>query len=252
MRIALLADIHGNSIALDAVLNDIAARGDVDAYGLLGDYCAIGPDPVGVLERLARLPVHFCVRGNADRFLTTSSYPEPTIADVQRDPSLARILAEIHSGFGWTQGAITATGWFDWLDDLPLEHRETLSHGTRLLAVHAAPGRDDNPALEHNMSDEDAAALIANCAADLVLTGHTHVAHDRIVENVRLVNPGSVSNPKAPDLRAKYAVLHIGNDDYRVEQRYVDYDHGAVVEHLREMHHPSPDYIVRFMRGEIS
>ncbi len=52
MRIALLSDIHGNSIALEAVLEDIQAQGDVDAYWVLGDLAAIGYDPVGVLERL--------------------------------------------------------------------------------------------------------------------------------------------------------------------------------------------------------
>ena len=47
MRIALIADIHGNSIALDAVLADIKQRGDVDGYWLLGDLCAIGFRPGG-------------------------------------------------------------------------------------------------------------------------------------------------------------------------------------------------------------
>jgi hypothetical protein len=48
-RIAILADIHGNSIALDAALADIEAKGGVDAYWLLGDYAAIGFDPAGAL-----------------------------------------------------------------------------------------------------------------------------------------------------------------------------------------------------------
>ena len=47
MRIAILSDIHGNSVALDAVLTDIATQGAVDAYWLLGDLVALGPDPVG-------------------------------------------------------------------------------------------------------------------------------------------------------------------------------------------------------------
>ena len=56
MRVAVLSDIHGNSIALDAVLEDIEDRGGVDEYWLLGDYVAIGPDPVGVIRRLLALP----------------------------------------------------------------------------------------------------------------------------------------------------------------------------------------------------
>ena len=44
MRIALLSDIHGNPIALDAVLKDIEGRGGVDTYWILGDMVALGPD----------------------------------------------------------------------------------------------------------------------------------------------------------------------------------------------------------------
>ena len=49
-----MSDIHGNPIALDAVLADIEATGGVDEHWVLGDIVALGHDPVGVLERLAR------------------------------------------------------------------------------------------------------------------------------------------------------------------------------------------------------
>ena len=59
MRIALLSDIHGNPLALDAVLADIEAQGGVDTYWLLGDFSSLGYDPVGVLERVTKLPHAF-------------------------------------------------------------------------------------------------------------------------------------------------------------------------------------------------
>jgi Icc-related predicted phosphoesterase len=62
MRLALLSDLHGNPIALDAVLDDIASRGSVDRFVVLGDLVAIGHDPVGVLERLVRLPARASYR----------------------------------------------------------------------------------------------------------------------------------------------------------------------------------------------
>ena len=251
MKIALLADIHGNSIALDAVLKDIEERSGVDSYGLLGDYCAIGPDPVGVLERLARLPIRFCIRGNTDRFLTDITYPEPTIADATSNPEQIEIVAEIRATFGWVQGAVTATGWFDWLAALPLDYRETLPDGTRLLAVHAAPERDDNPAIEPTTPEAELVAMLTGCEANLVLTGHTHCVHDRSVSGIHALNPGSVSNAKSPDLRAKYAILSTDDAGYRIEQRYVDYDREAVVRMLYEKHYPAPDYVTRFMRGKI-
>src|SRR5438132_4854139 len=72
MRLALLSDLHGNPIALDAVLADIQAHGGVDGYLVLGDLVAIGHDPVGVLERLVALPGARFVQGNTDRYVVLS------------------------------------------------------------------------------------------------------------------------------------------------------------------------------------
>ena len=53
MRIAVMADIHGNPIAFDAVLHDIDVAGEVDECWVLGDLVAIGHGPVEILERLS-------------------------------------------------------------------------------------------------------------------------------------------------------------------------------------------------------
>ncbi len=73
MRLAMLSDIHGNPIALDAVLDDIDSQGGVDEYWILGDHANQGYDPVGVMERLDRLPTKRCVSGNTDRYLVDGS-----------------------------------------------------------------------------------------------------------------------------------------------------------------------------------
>jgi hypothetical protein len=56
MRLAILSDIHGNALALDAVLADAAAQATVDGYWVLGDLVAIGPDPeTAVLDQLEKV-----------------------------------------------------------------------------------------------------------------------------------------------------------------------------------------------------
>jgi putative phosphoesterase len=71
MRVAVLADIHGNLAALDAVLDDVDAA-DVDAIVLNGDL-ATGPMPAETLDRLAELGERaIWVRGNADRELVAA------------------------------------------------------------------------------------------------------------------------------------------------------------------------------------
>jgi predicted phosphodiesterase len=247
MRIALLADIHGNPIALDAVLEDMERRGGVDEVWVLGDVVALGHAPVAVLERLSALPNVRWVRGNTERYVCTGDRPPPSPDEARADPALLQALVEVAGTFAWTQGAVTQAGWLEWLSQLPLEQRAVLPDGTRVLGVHASPGRDDGPGLR---PDQDQAAwerLLAGCRADLVCAGHTHLPLDRTVDGIRVVNPGSVSNALSPDLRASYAILKAGPAGYQVEHRRVDYDREAVVDALRRMRHPGVEFIIRHM-----
>ena len=228
-RIAILADIHGNSIALDAVLADLEARSGADAYWVLGDLAAIGPDPIGTLERLAALPEARFVRGNTDRYLVSGERPRPTIAECEADPALWLAYAEVASSFSWTQGMVAAAGWVSWMRALPLGSRAVLPDGTRVLGVHASPGTDRDPGLRPDLSTEELHALFTGCQADLNLVGHTHWPMAVAVGGVCLVGAGSVSNGFSPDLRASYGMLEADRAGYRFEHRRVDYDREAVI-----------------------
>ncbi|MBI5032522.1 MAG: metallophosphoesterase family protein [Chloroflexi bacterium] len=250
MKIALLSDIHGNSIALDAVLQDIAKQSGVDQYLILGDLAAIGFDPVGVLERIRALPNLLIVRGNTDRYLVTGELPAPTLTDIQSNPALVTKFAEVNKSFAWTQGAISSGIWFDWLATLPLEQRLTLPNGSRLLAVHASPGTDDGRGIRPDTREQELQSIVNNCDADIVCIGHNHAAFEHRVGGVHVVNPGSVSNPFPPDLSAGYAILNATESGYQVEYRRADYDNEAVVRQVQRLRHPAAPYITRFMRGE--
>ena len=75
MRLAILSDIHGNPLALDAVLTDIRSQGEVDAYWVLGDFAALGYDPVTPLEKVTALSHASFTRGNTDRYVVTEDLP---------------------------------------------------------------------------------------------------------------------------------------------------------------------------------
>ena len=116
MRIAAFSDIHGNIVALDAVLADIESQGGVDAFWVLGDLVALGPSPVQVLERLVSLPNVRIVRGNTDRYVYTGSdRPFPSIEQARDSPHLLPNLVECAATFSWTQGALTPGAWITWL-----------------------------------------------------------------------------------------------------------------------------------------
>ena len=251
MRIALLADIHGNSLALDAVLAHIKSQGGVDGYWVLGDLCAIGFDPAGVLERLTVLPNARFVRGNADRYVATGDRPAPTVDDTRKNPALAATLAEVAGNFGWTQGYLEACGWLDWLRSLPLEQRLALPDGTSVLLVHSAPGTDDGFGLNPSLSDDELRTSLIASNEQIICVGHFHMALDRKLDGKRIINPGSVSNNFPPDLRASYAILTANAEGYQVTYYRVDYDRQAVIDALRCSSNPGAGFAVLFMEGKI-
>lgn len=249
MRLALLSDIHGNLTALDAVLADIAGMGGVDAYWILGDLVALGPDPVGVLERLAELKPVRIIRGNTDRYVAGGDRPPPTLEEVRADPALLPRLIEVAQTFTWTQGALAATGWLDWLKALPLELRDTWAGGATVLGVHASPGRDDGTGLTPDLSTEALAALVGNCPASLIFAGHTHRPCILPAAGKTLVNLGSVSLPVTADKRASYVLAETGPDRLTFRHRQVDYDRAAVVAALEAGDHPGRRFIIRHLTG---
>jgi predicted phosphodiesterase len=249
MRIALLSDIHGNRVALDAVIADAMGLG-VDAFCAVGDLAAIGPEPVRVLERLAELEGIRIVRGNTDRYVVTGEGPDPTLHAASSDADLVELYARVTASFAWTRGFVTAAGWFEWLRDLPTETRFDLEDGTQLLAVHASPGRDDGEGIHPGRSNAEIAGLMNGCSADIVCVGHTHEPVLRSVGGAVVVNLGCVSNPVSPDLRASYVVVESTRNGTSVHHRRVAYDQSAFFESVQRSHHPESDFILSHQRSE--
>jgi predicted phosphodiesterase len=249
MKLGLLSDVHGNRIALEAVLADGRSQG-VDAWWALGDLVAIGPDPVPTLELLTSVPNLRATRGNTDRYVVSGDRPPPYPAEVAAKPELIGLFAAVTVSFAWTQGALASHGWLDWLAELPLESRATLPDGTRVLGVHASPGRDDGAGITPDRPESELRAVLAGAAADLVCAGHTHRATDRQIGPVHAVNLGSVSNPITDDLRASYVIVHADRHGHHAEHRRVGYDHAAVLDRVAHSGHPSAEYLASFQRGE--
>jgi predicted phosphodiesterase len=247
MRVALLSDIHGNSVALEAVLNDIALQGGADAYWILGDLVALGPDPIHVLEQLSALPNAQFIRGNTDRYVAFGDRPGPTSQEVIANPRLLTSLIEVANTFAWTQGMITAAGWLTWLRNLPLELSFTLPHGARFLGVHASPGKDDGVGVRPNMPPTELAELFAGCEAALVCIGHTHLPSEQEWNGVHIVNPGAVSLSLTTDKGASYALLEFANGHYQLQHRRVDYDRAAVIDRLNDIGHPGRAYLINHL-----
>lgn len=251
MRVGVMSDVHGNAVALEAVVRD-GARAGVEAWWVLGDLVAVGVEPVATLELLTSLPRVACISGNTDRYVVTGERPRPSPEDVVADPSLLPTLIEVEASFSWTQGFLAGRGWLDWLAGLPTELRIRLPDGTRLLGVHASPAADEGRGITPRLPAPDLAAMVTGLDADVVCGGHTHQPTDRRVDGVHALNVGSVSNPLTVDLRASYVVIDAGDTGYTVDHRRVAYDHDEVLARIARSGHPARSYISRFQRGEFA
>jgi putative phosphoesterase len=191
-RVALIADIHGNVVALEAVLADVD-RHDVDEIICLGDVAAGGPQPREALDRLRALgcPV---VRGNADEWLLGGMPAE-------EDEQGRRLRAIVE----WAREQLSeadVTYLEGFVPTVELELGKS-----RLLCFHGSPGATTER-LFATTPEEELARHFAGSANDVFAGGHTHLQLARRLERGLLVNPGSVGLP-----------LHEGSDGGSIRGR---------------------------------
>ncbi|MDR3032510.1 MAG: metallophosphatase family protein [Kitasatospora sp.] len=184
MRVAVLADIHGNLPALEAVLRDVEDAG-VDAVVLAGDL-ADGPMPAQTLDALEELGERAVwVRGNADRFLADAF-------DGRFVPSglAANAPAEY---FAWCASRIGQSQ-RDRLASLPLGVTVEID-GLGPVAFYHGTARDDNEFILVDSPISQYQAAFAGVPEPTVVIGHTHMPFDRLADTRRVINPGSVGLP---------------------------------------------------------
>jgi putative phosphoesterase len=185
MRVALISDIHGNLVALRAVLADIKKR-SVDKVICLGDVAIGGPQPTDVIEllRRANLP---CVMGNTDE-LVVEGLPAEIGANIPEEGR--RKLGELH---GWTLAKVS---------DSQVRHlsrfRSTmvvsLGANQTLLCYHGSP-RSNRDRILPNMTEEEIGRHLEGHSAAVFAGGHTHVQMCRRYQGSLVINPGSVGLP---------------------------------------------------------
>ncbi len=230
MRFAAIADVHGNYLALEAVIADIRAQG-IDDIVNLGDMASGPLDARRTVDGLMALGAT-SVRGNHDRYLvqqkTDAMWPSDRIAYAQLD--------KVH---------------LDWLRSLPV----AASFRNVVYLCHATPSDDETYWLETVMPDgtvrissieaiEQAAVGIEQ---SLILCGHSHIPRAvRLRDGRMVVNPGSVGCPGYRDSApfphlmetgtpdACYAILELRAGRWQVTFRHVPYDHDAMASLARQ------------------
>jgi len=245
-RVAALSDVHGNLLALEAVLSDVQAQGAPDAYWVLGDLAVFCPWPAQTLERLQALPNVGFLQGNTDRYLVTGQRPVHPIRSLEDWASAATQLAGRDANFRWTVERLSYTD-HELLRDLPPRLEMDVPGYGRVVAVHAAPA-DDETNFRPDTPDEEILPHLVGLDARLLLYGHTHRPVDRIVGDVRFVNDGSVGLPLDGDPRSAYALLDFEDGECAVTVRRVSYDRDAVIAELERVGHPARAWVGGILR----
>ena len=219
-RLALISDIHGNGVALDAVLADVAAR-DADEIVCLGDVAAGGPQPREVLRRLRELGCR-AVRGNADGWLLDG-------LPAGRSEATRRLAETV----AWGRAQLDDDD-LVYVAALPANVRCSVD-GLELFCCHGSPRSDLEPLLA-TTSETTLDELFGRVRAHVLVAGHTHVQLLRRHGDSLLLNPGSVGLPLstaasvAPPLPsvAEYALLTVGDGDVDVSFRRLPTDVDAL------------------------
>jgi putative phosphoesterase len=219
-RIALIADIHANLPALEAVLEHSASRG-ISLYMNLGDHVGYGPFPEETIERIRTLKGPTIIGNYDEKVLKVKKKADKWAR--KKDP--LKLMA-----FQWARAQLSKES-LDFLRSLPALHREQVA-GVAILLSHGSPAEADEP-----LTPETPAARLRELAglakSDVVLCGHSHVPFHRMVAETYFINPGSVGRPDDGNPQASYAELEINGDQVQVKHHRITYDVGRTVSAVR-------------------
>ena len=211
MKILLIADIHSNWPALRAIQESF------DLCLFVGDLVDYGPDPVPCIDWV-RQNAELSVRGNHDHAVAQRIQPKGS------------------SGFRKLAVATRPLQWdlidpfrMKFLARLPIQARIQID-GFTFQLLHATP-RDP---LDEYLGPDPAAweSRVSGIDADFLCVGHTHLPYEITVNGTRIINPGSVGQPRDGDPRAGYAIIENG----QVHFRKVSYDIDETLALMRKRH----------------
>jgi len=225
MKIGVLGDIHGNSLALAAVLEH-ARRENIERLLITGDLVGYYFGATEVLRMLSTWDI-VIARGNH----------EDMLAAARADPSLlARIGKKYGSGLAVALKELSGAE-LDMLCTLP--HPVPLELGqVRVLLCHGAPW--DINYYVYPDADEETLARCAVPGYDIVIMGQTHYPFLRRIGGVTLLNPGSVGQPRNRQPGAQWAILDSATGEITLRNERYDYTGVAAAARAR---HPELPYL---------
>ena len=214
-RLAVLADIHGNLPALQAVINDMV-QFDVDHVVVAGDSINCGPFSREVMETSAARNWALIRGNNAYYALDYGTPREPKHWSAFTLPTfLRRQLGET---------------WLNVLACLPDTLSLRFQDASSIRVFHGIPA---NPwvAINPHTPRSEVAEWLADVTKGTVICAHSHIPMERHIDRWHIFNPGSVGIPLDGDCRASYLILEGGHDGWElIQHRRLAYDRASIFE----------------------
>lgn len=219
MKLAVIADIHGNIQALEAVLEDLTRQG-VDEVVVNGDLVNRCADSVAALARLAPLGFTWTIGNHDDLVCKWADRSSELPRDWFDDP--------FWLGTAWTTARLVESGKLAMLRNLPMTHRVAVKGAPTLLISHGSP-RHYREGYDRHLSDDAIAEIVQHHPADIFIGSHTHRPYQRNWGRYPVINTGAVGTPFNGDLRAQYLLLTLRASSWQPEFRAVPYDVAAAL-----------------------
>jgi hypothetical protein len=218
MRIAVLADIHGNLPAFEAALAHVS-RQKVDQVVLAGDIVVGSPDSAACWQLAQSLQCPM-LRGNHERYIADYDTPDA-------DP-------------GWSSAQYAPVQWA--VSQLADDQRRTMGALPRVLRladvpdlviVHAS-ARSDHDAIFAYTSTDRLSVMFSNVDEPFIVRAHNHVGQVRLWGRRLIVTSGSVGLPLDCNPTAQYLLLEQNADGWRFHHQSVPYDVDAALGRFEE------------------
>lgn len=215
-RIAVLSDVHGNAIALEAVRKAIK-REKPDAILVAGDHVLNGPEPAAAVDALRAMEADgaVVVQGNTDVAVADFDYAAAFPWMAEGVPDVMRFAAE------WAHDALEVDR-LEWLRRLPAERRIRFDE-TLVLVTHASPG-SQTAGFDRELDASVTLERLSRTDARIICCGHTHLPEVRDFGWKQIINAGSAGYVFDGDPTASWAIVTLDDETVTAEIRRTEFD----------------------------
>lgn len=235
MKYAFISDIHGNAVALEAVLKDISTK-NVDKIIVLGDLCFRGPEPKKALDMIRSLETDV-IKGNADEWV---------IRGIKKGEVPHHALDMMNKERNWCVSQLDKDD-MDFLLGLPHSYKLNIE-AMAIEGFHATPDSlfdivlpqtDDSTIYKKLMSSE----------AKIFVYAHIHTPFIRYINGKVIINTGSVGLPFDGLTKASYAIVEITSGNFRTSIERVDLDIDKVTNLYHNLDYPNTEMMIRLLKN---